>query len=116
MLVLVEVPSACSSKIRRVLKQLAAPKAPAPLLWRRPEAASISVDGEIRGSMNGTIYPTASGPTNGAEIHIILPEGLLNSSGRIVAQLRVHVEITEPRLVFEHPSSPWLLAFASNEF
>ena len=33
-----------------------APKAPAPLLWRRPKAASIMVDGEIDGAIYGTTY------------------------------------------------------------
>ena len=44
----------------------------------RPTAVEfIMVDGEIGGSMYGTIYPTMSGSKNGAEISIILPEGLL---------------------------------------
>ena len=37
---------------------------------------SIMVDGEIGGSIYGTIYPTISGSTNCVEIDIILPEGL----------------------------------------
>ena len=41
---------------------------------------SIMVDGEIGGSMYGTIYPTISGSKNGAEINIIPPELLLNSA------------------------------------
>ena len=44
------------------------PKAAAPLLWRQPKAASIMVDGEFGGSINGTIYPTISGSKKGAEI------------------------------------------------
>ena len=47
-----------------------APKAPAPLLWRRPKAASILVDGEVGGSICDTIYLTISGSKNGAEIDI----------------------------------------------
>ena len=39
---------------------------------------SIIVDGEIGGSISGTIYPAISGSKNGAEIQIILPEGLLS--------------------------------------
>ena len=38
---------------------------------------SIMVDGEIRGSIYSTIYPTISGSKNGAEIEMILPEGSL---------------------------------------
>ena len=54
-----------------------APKASAPLLWRWPKAASILVNGEIGGSVYGTIYPTMSGSKNGAEIDMFLPGGLL---------------------------------------
>ena len=60
-----------------------APKAPAPLLWRRPKAASIMVDGEIDGSIYGTIYPTIYGSKNGARNNN--PSGrIINSRGRII--------------------------------
>ena len=68
-----------------------APKTPVPLLWMRPKAASILVDGEIGGSIYGTIYPTISGSRNGAEIHIILPEGLLNSAEGLSTYLELFV-------------------------
>ena len=67
---------------------------------------SIMVDGEIGGSIYGTIYPTISGSKNGAEIDIILPEGLLNYSGRIIAQPSVVVlgPNTAKQCTFEAPT------------
>ena len=68
-----------------------APKAPAPLLWRRPKAASILVDGEIDGSMYyGAIYPSISGSENGARNNN--PSGsIINSGGRIIVRPLVFV-------------------------
>ena len=40
-------------------------------LWRRPKAASILVDGEIGGSIYGTIYPTISGSKNNLKLMIL---------------------------------------------
>ena len=62
-----------------------APKAPAPLLWRRPKAASILVDGEIDGSMYGATYPSMYGSENGARNNA--PFGrIINSGGRIIVR------------------------------
>ena len=61
------------------------PKAHDPLLWKRPKAASILVDGEIAGSMCGTIYPTISASQNGGKTND--PSGWNdNYRGRIIAQ------------------------------
>ena len=60
-----------------------APKAPAPLVWRRLKAASMMVDGEIDGSIYGTIYPSIYGSENGAQNKN--PSGrIISSSGRII--------------------------------
>ena len=62
-----------------------APKAPAPLLWRRPKAASILVDGEIDGSMYGATYPSIYGSEDGARNNN--PSGrIINSGGRIIVR------------------------------
>ena len=65
-----------------------APKAPSPLLWRRPKAASIMVDGEINGSIYGTIYPSKMVPET-----IILPEELLILAEGLLQNLSPQTEL-----------------------
>ena len=50
-----------------------APKAPAPLLWRRPKAASIMVDGEI----DGSIYSALAIYSAVADNRLVCGSGLL---------------------------------------
>ena len=50
-----------------------APKAPGPLLWRRPKAASIMVDGEI----DGSIYSALAIYSAVADNRLVCGSGLL---------------------------------------
>ena len=50
-----------------------APKTPAPLLWRRPKAASIMVDGEI----DGSIYSALAIHSAVADNRLVCGSGLL---------------------------------------